>query len=175
MFWAINDFIRDFYKTRGPFKNLLDVGSRDINGSVKAVIEYERFTMPEEIIGIDMVEGKNVDVVMNGHDLLKRYQKESFDCVTCCETLEHDNKFWLTVDNMRLLVKPGGWMLITVPGLYFFRHDYPDDYYRFTDSVFYQIFFEGWEDVVVRNYEDQADTTSGKPNQSVMGYGRKPL
>lgn len=172
MFWAINDFVKLFYQTHGPFKDILDVGSRDINGSIRSILEENKLLGDSTLTGIDMIEGKNVDMVLNAHDLLKQFRPESFDLVTCCETLEHDNMFWITVKNMRRLVKPGGYLLITTPGIYFFRHDFPSDYYRFTDSVFQEIFFQGYEDVVIKNYEDAADTT-GKPNMTVMGYGRK--
>ena len=46
---------------------ILDVGSMDINGSLKDVTSYS------EYIGIDIKEGKNVDVVLNAHDITKRF------------------------------------------------------------------------------------------------------
>ena len=152
----------------------MDVGSRNINGTVRDCIQQAGQGMPNEIIGVDFVQGENVDVVMNGHDLADKYGAE-FDLVTCCETLEHDNKFWLTVEAMRKCVKPGGFLLITTPGIHFFRHDYPSDYYRFTDTVFSEIFFEGWEDQFIENFSDPNDPDQQKPNDSVLGYARKPL
>lgn len=176
MFWKINYFIQAFYKKHGPFKTHLDVGSRDINGTVIGSMKETHLPLPEKSIGIDMIAGPNVDVVLNGHDLMKHFGMERFDLVTCCETLEHDNQFWITVERMRTITKPGGWMLITVPGPYFFLHDYPGDFYRFTEQAVRQM-FAGWEDVVVEVYEDENQKRLGdaKPNMSVLGYGRKPV
>jgi len=52
-------------------------------------------------IGIDMRPGACVDIQMNAHDLLTKFEPNTFDCVICFDTLEHDDKFWLTVDNMK--------------------------------------------------------------------------
>ena len=175
MFWKVSEFVRDFYKDHGPFNRVLDVGARNINGTVKDSMVQSGIPMPAELLGLDMIGGENVDIVMNAHDLRLRFVKDSFDCVTCCETLEHDNKFWVSVEGMRTILKPGGWLLITVPGINFFRHDYPSDYYRFTDSVYPEFFFEGYENIKVENYFDAGDPNKEKPNDSILGYARKPL
>lgn len=169
MFWRIGYFIRDFWAEKGGFDRVLDVGSRNINGSVKDFISGYK-----EYIGVDMIEGKDVDLVCNGHDLLKHFKPESFDLVLCCETLEHDNKPWLTIEAMRKLVKPGGYLLITVPGIHFFRHDFPSDYYRYTDSAMREVMFETWENIHVEEYEDKNDICQHKPNNTVLGYAQKP-
>lgn len=170
MFWRILNFAKDFNSKHGPFDRVLDVGSFDINGSVKEVIPARK-----EFVGIDMRQGPGVDIVLNGHDINKRWTEPYFDLVTCCETFEHDNKFWITLQNMRDVLKPGGWLLISVPGINFMRHDYPNDYYRFTDSVFKEVFFEGYNNLSIEYYEDQADMNKSKPNNSLMGYAQKPL
>jgi hypothetical protein len=36
------------------------------------------------------------------------------------------------------------------------------------------VFFEGFTDVHVETYEDQNDPNKEKPNNTVLGYGRKP-
>ena len=174
MFWKILDFVKEFAEEK-DIKTVLDVGSRNINGSVLDVLKVERY------VGVDMIEGKGVEIVLNGHELVKFFKEsgqftypKEYDLVTCCETLEHDNKFWLTVENMKKMVKPGGWMLITVPGINFFKHDFPHDYYRFTEEAVKEM-FEGFEDVHVEYYFDKADPNQDKPNNSVMAYGRKPL
>lgn len=174
MFHKVNYFIQDFIKEHGVPKRVLDVGSRHINGTVKDCIREASLGMPEEIIGVDFMDGENVDIVLNGHDLDTVFEPGSFDLVTCTETLEHDDKFWLTVEQMRKMVKPGGWLLITVPGIHFFRHDWPSDYYRFTTSAM-EVMLEGFEDVKVEMYSDPNDPDQQKPNDSVFGYGRKPL
>lgn len=169
MFWKIEQFALQAAKQYGPFGRVLDVGSFDVNGSIRRAISgYYR-----EFIGVDMREGPGVDRVINGHDLLDHFAPDSFDLVTCCETLEHDDQFWVTVANLRALVKPGGVLLITAPGPYFFHHDFPSDYYRFTESAFRDFIFKGLDAVHTETYLDLSNGDY-KPNESVMGLGVKP-
>ena len=173
MFYKVLDFITEFYEAKGSFESFLDVGSRNINGTVKEAILRSNKTLPKKIIGVDMIPGDNVDFVLNGHNLTDKFEKESFDLITCCETFEHDNKFWLTLEQMKKILKLGGYLLITVPGLYFIEHNYPSDYYRFTKSVLEEVFFEGMTDVYVEEFKDIHDPTPGKPNNSLLGYAKK--
>ena len=170
MFWKIEHFVRDFNKEHGPFEKVMDVGSRNINGSVK-----DGLTGYTEFIGVDMIEGKDVDIVIDAHDLDTLHYENYFDLVTCCETIEHDVNFWTTVRHIRSIVKPGGWMLFTAPSINFFRHDFPSDYYRFTTSAFTDFIFKDFEDVHVEEYFDANDPCTQKPNNTILGYGRKPL
>lgn len=168
MFFKVGYFIKDFWAKYGPFDKVLDVGSLNENGAVRDFIGECR-----EFIGIDMRQGKGVDIVMNGHDLVKKFKPESFDLITCCETLEHDIKFWETVEAMKAVLKKGGWLLVTTPDVYFMRHSFPDDYYRFTESVYRDFIFKGFKDVHIETYFDKADPNTDKPNNTVLGYGRK--
>lgn len=168
MFWKIEHFVRDFYNKHGPFEKVLDVGSYDVNGSVRKVISGYK-----EFVGIDMREGPGVDLVLNGHDISRAWDKPYFDFVTCCETLEHDVNFWETVRNIRDMLKPGGWLLVTTPSINFFRHDFPSDYYRFTESVYSDFIFKDFEDVHIELYEDKNDPVKEKPNATILAYGRK--
>ena len=71
-------------------KQVIDVGSLNINGSLKADILK---LQPAEYIGIDFRAGKDVDVVCNAKDIVARFGKESFDVVICTEMLEHDFQY----------------------------------------------------------------------------------
>ncbi len=63
-------------------KKVLEVGSLNINGSVR-----EFFTNCD-YLGVDIGEGKDVDLVCKGHEL--PFPNLSFDVVISCECLEHD-------------------------------------------------------------------------------------
>ena len=54
----------------------------------------------------------------NANDLseLDGFGDESFDTVLCNAVLEHDPRFWMTLAEMRRLVRPGGLIGIGVPG-----------------------------------------------------------
>lgn len=94
-----------------PPGRVLEIGSLDVNGQVR-----DLFTDAEVYIGVDNIAGRNVDVVLNGHDVLSHFGAGAFDLVLCLETLEHDPAFWLTLQGVRAVLKPGGLACISVPG-----------------------------------------------------------
>lgn len=178
-------FLKEFAKKHGPFNRVLDVGSFDVNGSVRNIIKGQY----KDFIGVDMREGPGVDMVLNAHHLSRNWQVPFFDLVTCVETLEHDCKFWITIKQMRKVLKPGGWLLITAPSVGMGLHEYPNDYYRFITPVFEEIFFEGFNEVhiatesyphdYVFELKDKehvkafVEASEKRPNE-IFGYGRKP-
>ena len=100
----------------------LEVGSRNINGAP------QRRT--STYWGIDRIIGEGVDVQADGHSI--PFSNESFDYCICAETLEHDTEPWTTAKEIFRILKFGGLLIVTVPGIGFPRHDYPSDYWRFT-------------------------------------------
>jgi SAM-dependent methyltransferase len=91
------------------FKNVrvLDIGSQDINGNNR--IYFENI----DYVGVDVFDGKNVDVVCPGH---KYDSDKRFDVVCSTECFEHD-PFWNeTLNNMHRLLKPGGLFFFTCAG-----------------------------------------------------------
>lgn len=84
--------------------SVLDVGSLDINGNNRYLFEQYKY------IGVDIGEGRNVDVVCRGHV----YDTEQrFDTVISTECFEHDEFYNLTIANMYRLLSPGGLFLFT--------------------------------------------------------------
>lgn len=84
---------------------VLEIGSLDINGSVRELFS------DCDYIGLDVAEGKGVDVVCEG----QKYDAPdaSFDHVLSCEAMEH-NPYWLeTFNNMARLCRPGGLVIMT--------------------------------------------------------------
>lgn len=84
---------KDFFisvKQKYPqmFSNVkvLEVGSLDINGSVREMFDASLY------IGVDLEEGPSVDVVGQGQDL--SYEDNYFDVAVSAECFEH-NPYWL--------------------------------------------------------------------------------
>lgn len=153
------EFVDQFIKSKPKqFKSALEVGSLNVNGIVSDLLG------DMEYLGVDMQEGPGVNKVLNGHDLKKHFKRRKFDLVLCFDTLEHDDKFWLTVENMREVLQPGGYMLIGVPGRSCPKHDHPSDYWRFLPEAVW-LFYEGFEDIKILAEE----------SDEVYAYGRKPL
>ena len=144
---------------------MLEVGSLDVNGNILDIVK------DFDYVGIDMRDGKGVDVVMNGHDLSDTFGQE-FDLVVCFDTLEHDDKFWLTVAEMKKVLKPRCWLIIGTPSINHPIHEHPHDYYRFFDSTFRNVLFDGMTNIYVEHVFNDPLGDKLRPDQ-VMGYGQK--
>lgn len=106
---------------------VLEVGSLNVNGSIREVIDVE--------VGIDLQEGKDVDIVMAAETLLDHFGPEAFDTVISCETLEHIEYWREALEAMWCVLKVGGWFLLTAASLRDGFHGYPSDYWRFTRDM----------------------------------------
>jgi SAM-dependent methyltransferase len=83
---------------------LVDVGGRNINGSVRPLFDAER------IIGVDLYPGPEVDVVCD----VRGWEPDALaDVVVCAEVLEHAPDAAGVVRACRRLLKPGGRLLLT--------------------------------------------------------------
>lgn len=82
--------------------------------------------------GMDMQPGEGVDVVADLHSLPYEWAGR-FTGVLCSEVLEHVARPWIALPNLRAVIRPGGWLIVTT--LFAFpEHGYPDDYYRYSRS-----------------------------------------
>src|SRR5579872_6529357 len=98
----------DCYGGKTP-RRILDVGSRDLNGSLRA------FCPPgAEFVGIDLDEGAGVDVVLKD-PYAYPFDDQYFDLVVSTSCLEHDQMFWLTFLECLRVVKPGGFVYFNCP------------------------------------------------------------
>ena len=120
----------------------LEIGSFDVNGGVKDLFMDD--IRHEEYIGTDMREGPGVDFVVNSHDLLKHFSPDSFDTIVCLETFEHDDKFWLTMQNINQLIRVGGYLMLSAPTIGYAKHYNPSDYWRFTEEGFTALLWD-WD------------------------------
>jgi SAM-dependent methyltransferase len=148
---------------------VLELGSRDVNGSIRpAFADVARFP---EYIGLDIEPGPGVDVQGISHHL--PYPAGSFGVVVTCEMLEHDPAFWITFAECQRVLRVGGWLLITTRAFEFPRHDYPNDYWRFTtDGIEAALRLAGFRyaDAV----EDHADLGVFAAAMKEPGYRPKP-
>lgn len=89
-----------------PFDGpLLEIGSLDVNGSVRGV-----FPGAAPYVGIDLAPGPGVDVVATGHDF---GPDEAFAIVVTTECLEHDPAWRTTLANIVRVLRPGGALILT--------------------------------------------------------------
>ncbi len=96
--------LRAHYASNFKGARVLEVGSLDINGSVRDQFETCDYT------GVDLQPGPGVDLACPGH--LLALPTASFDTVISAECFEH-NPFWReTLANMLRMLRPGG--LVTI-------------------------------------------------------------
>lgn len=108
--------------------DVLEIGSRIHNPG--AWFLNNRYLSRGQWTGIDMQPGPGVDLVCDASTMPPAWSGR-FTGVLCSEVLEHVERPWLALPEMRRVLKPGGWIIITVP-FCFHRHAYPNDYYRYT-------------------------------------------
>lgn len=146
-----------------PPGKVLDVGSFDVSGNIRGCFNGWDY------VGVDMRQGPNVSNVINAHQLDDDYSENEFDMVVCFDTLEHDDRFWDSIDQMKRVLKSGGYLVIGVPGRGCPLHSHPDDYWRFMEPAVKK-FFDGFDDVYT---EVQKDDGNHDFEDEVYGYGKK--
>lgn len=159
------ELLAKIIEEHGPFQKVLDVGSMEVSGGKISDLFEE-----VDYLGIDMREADNVDQIINGHDLMESFQPDSFDLVICFDTFEHDDKFWLTMDNIKKLVKSGGWVVIGMPSRGCPEHDHPGDYWRFMPQSA-NLLMEGLTDIKI---DVQKDAPEHQGDDEIYTWGKKP-
>jgi SAM-dependent methyltransferase len=84
---------------------VVEIGSRNVNGSVRPLFEGQDYT------GVDALPGNDVDVVADGATF---GETAAFDLGLCLETLEHAPTAPAVVANLCRIVRPGGLVIVTM-------------------------------------------------------------
>jgi SAM-dependent methyltransferase len=98
---------------------VLDVGGADVNGSYRPLFADCAYTS---------LDFKNADIVVTGREW--PIEDGAFDAVISGQTLEHDEFFWLTMQSIARVLRPGGHAIVIVPSAGAV-HRHPVDCYRF--------------------------------------------
>jgi SAM-dependent methyltransferase len=117
-------------------RRVLEVGSYNVNGSLRPAIES---LQPAEYVGIDIRSGPGVDELCPVERLAERFGRESFDLVVSTNTLEHVRRWKQAISNIKHVCRPGGIVLIAAPSDFPF-HAYPNDFWRFEPTDVEDIF-----------------------------------
>jgi SAM-dependent methyltransferase len=119
----VQPIIQDGKKVR-----ILDIGSKSYENqrSYADIFRVDNI----EYVGLDLEEGKNVNLVPENSFIWNEIEKESFDFCISGQTFEHNPFFWITFAEVARVLKQDGKVIIIAPG----RgdvHRFPVDCWRF--------------------------------------------
>ena len=106
------------YLTKKLYK-VADVGSYDVNGTFKPLLEQWDYT------GLDIEDGPNVDVVIEPY----YFGEEQYDVVVSGNCMEHVEDLVQWADAIKDIVKSDGILMITTP-FDIHEHKHPIDCWR---------------------------------------------
>ncbi len=86
-------------------KTVLDAGCLDINGNNRVYFDNCFY------IGVDIAFGRNVDMVSEIYKI--PFRDGFFDTIISTEVLEHDPTYYLSLNKLVKLLKPGGLLTFT--------------------------------------------------------------
>jgi len=139
-------------------RRILEVGSLDVNGTLRYGIQRMK---PLEYIGIDIIEGRGVDIICKAENLVEKFGEETFDFVLSTCLLEHVQDWKTCVSQIKHVCKRGGHILIIVPFMYPY-HEYPHDYWRFSKTDMIRI-FRDYEIIKLEHDYEISQEPDGKP------------
>lgn len=132
---AQKDFCRGVRRKYYPWfwkANVLDVGSLDINGNNRYLFTRSIYNIwaYNLYLGIDIVLGKNVDIVGKAHEVIPKIPTKyceyktsrnykpamPIDIVISTEMLEHDRHWYSSLRAMYDILRPGGLFILTCAG-----------------------------------------------------------
>jgi SAM-dependent methyltransferase len=132
-----------FVREHGPSAlSVIECGTR--RWGTEPTHHQHFFPNATEYVMTDFMEGEDVDVVSDVHDL-KEFADNSFDVFFSSSLFEHVEYPWLAAQAIFRVLKPGGWCY-TATHQTFPVHGYPSDYTRWTDNGLSAVFrYAGFE------------------------------
>ncbi|GEM_PF-459356 len=123
----MREFVAQYLeKRRDDQLTIVDLGSQNIGGSYRQFFDCPGWSY----IGVDVAAGPNVDLVLDDPYNWGELKSDSVDVLVSGQVFEHIEYFWLTMAEIRRVLKPGGLCCIIAPsgGR---EHRYPVDCWRF--------------------------------------------
>jgi SAM-dependent methyltransferase len=139
----------------GPFTSVLELGGRNVNGSIRP------FFPDADYVSVDIAPGPEVDIVC---DATTFRPMERFAAVVCCEVLEHVENPDGFVATAWGSLHPGGLFIVTAACPPRGPHSAVDggplrsgEFYRNVDPDLMVAWLTGWKDAEIETHEDRGD------------------
>lgn len=124
-------YFKETYLNPNSEMKILDVGSFDKTGDYNygLILNEEKWTYQ----GLDLREGNNIDIVVKDPYNWDEIEDESYDLIVSGQAFEHIEFFWLTLEEIKRILKPNGLFFLIVPSTGPV-HRNPYDCYRFNED-----------------------------------------
>ena len=125
------NYFKENYLNPNEELKILDVGSFDKVGDYNygRLLDEKKWSYQ----GLDLKPGPNVDIVVENAYDWSEIEENTYDVVISGQALEHIEFFWLTMEQISKVLKPGGLCCIIVPSKGPV-HRNPHDCYRFNED-----------------------------------------
>lgn len=129
-------FVKEAQKYENRGKTIIELGTRRW---------HEKPTHHKDLwpnlnhIGVDFMDGLDVDRVADAHALSKVFGENSVDYIYSSSVLEHVHSPWIVADEILKTLKPGGLFYLDTCQA-FPIHGYPNFYYCFSDEGLKHLF-----------------------------------
>lgn len=111
---------------RGEWRMCVDIGSYNVNGSMKPMIHAHGY----HYTGVDIRSGPGVDLVMDDAYTLP-IDNGAASLVVSCSCLEHCINPWRLMQDVYRIMEPGAMFVACAPFNWHY-HAHPNDYYRYS-------------------------------------------
>jgi len=122
------DFKNTYLKNQNNEIKIVEIGSQSINENIK-----KHLNKNHTYIGVDIVEGNNVDIVLEDPYKLP-FEKDTIDVVISISTFEHTEFFWLSYLEILRVLKPTGLFFLNVPSNSKYHRHSTDNWRFYPDS-----------------------------------------
>jgi SAM-dependent methyltransferase len=169
------EFHRIIQETGARPRSALEVGG--VMGP-KSLLRFPELSgVSRYCLNLVQMDGDDQVQAVQGDANAMPFEDERFDLILSNATLEHDKYFWLSLGEMKRVLKPGGLLVIGVPGFvkdpqrdhgratHTYRVHYRFDYYRFSEQAVREVFFDGMDRTSMH--------VVPKPPR-IIGWGWKP-
>lgn len=105
---SVETWLQKAATSYGPFRSVLDIGGRDVNGTCKSFLgEVPLF------VSLDKRDGPGVDIVVDVTEYSPEISTQQFQVVTCTNVLEHEPQWKKVIENAYHFVEPWGYFILT--------------------------------------------------------------